>query len=131
MGADIASSQQVADVLRANMRSREADSSASTIAITVPPVLCDAGTEHIRQVLKASTTGQNYAADDGRVSDWVFTLFSWKEVSATLLNGDTFLAERFDELGSSRKKRSFTVRSGSYGSVAFLSRYFMREKLHA
>lgn len=68
VGAESASLQQVFGVLRTKMRSQKADSFASVFAVTDSSLLREAETDQIRQVQKASTAVECYAASDRRVS---------------------------------------------------------------
>lgn len=73
------------------MQGRDADSFASTSAVTNSPLLCESGTEQVGQVPEASTAGQASAASDGRVSEWFFTMLAQNAVSPTFSSGSSSL----------------------------------------
>lgn len=59
--ADLDSLHQNVGVLRTKKQGGKADIFPSLFTITDPPLLYKAGTEQVRQVLKASTAVQTYA----------------------------------------------------------------------
>lgn len=91
MEADAALLQQVAGLLRTKNQSRKADSFSFVFAVVHSPLLSKAVTEQIHQILRTSTAVQTYAASDGHVSAWSFTLLGQKAVSLRFLKATTFL----------------------------------------
>lgn len=55
------------------------------------PILREADTEQVRQVLRASTVVQMLAASDTRMREYCFRLYREKKLLPSLPNGSTFL----------------------------------------
>lgn len=71
------------DVLTTKRQDRKEDGSAFIFAVADPSLLRKAGTEQVCQVWRASMAVQTYAPNDGRVSEYIFTLLAQKTVSPT------------------------------------------------
>lgn len=72
LGADRASLQQVAGVLRTKVQSQKAHSFSSIFAVTDPLLLHVAGTEQVCSVLWAPKAVQTYAVSDNGPIGWFF-----------------------------------------------------------
>lgn len=82
---------EVVPVLKARTENRRSQKFAILLAIMDDPLLREASTEQFRQVLKASTVVEIYAAGDARVAQQLFTLYPEKDLSPLFLNRSTFL----------------------------------------